>query len=157
MLMRGKQIVVAVDGSPAADAAADAAVELAAALEAPLLFVHGSPPIAEALFAAYPETAPPPEALLAADPVLAAADARARARGLEARVEVIAEHGHGVELAAAIMGIALAAESAVVVAGSRGRGTLSGAVLGSVSHSLISHATLPVLVVHAPEEPGAAR
>ena len=33
----------------------------------------------------------------------------------------------------------------------RGRGTVAGAVLGSVSHNLISQATVPVLIVHEPE------
>lgn len=42
---------------------------------------------------------------------------------------------------------ALSATSQVVVVGSRGRGRLSSAILGSVSHSLIHRAECPVLVV----------
>ncbi|MGB3370204.1 MAG: universal stress protein [Rhodococcus sp. (in: high G+C Gram-positive bacteria)] len=43
---------------------------------------------------------------------------------------------------------ALSGTAQVLVVGSRGRGRLSGAVLGSVSQNLIHHAECPVLVVH---------
>jgi nucleotide-binding universal stress UspA family protein len=43
---------------------------------------------------------------------------------------------------------ALSAAAQVIVVGSRGRGRLSGAILGSVSQNLIHHAECPVLVVH---------
>ena len=43
---------------------------------------------------------------------------------------------------------ALSGTAQVLVVGSRGRGRLSGAVLGSVSQNLVHHAECPVLVVH---------
>ena len=43
---------------------------------------------------------------------------------------------------------ALSGTAQVVVVGSRGRGRLSAAVLGSVSQNLVHHADCPVLVVH---------
>jgi nucleotide-binding universal stress UspA family protein len=44
----------------------------------------------------------------------------------------------------------------LVVMGSRGRGTVRSAVLGSVSHHILHHSPVPVLIVHADEEPDGA-
>src|SRR4029079_18963127 len=41
----------------------------------------------------------------------------------------------------------------VVIMGSRGRGTVRAAVLGSVSHHILHHSPVPVLIVHADEDP----
>jgi nucleotide-binding universal stress UspA family protein len=51
---------------------------------------------------------------------------------------------------------AAAADHDLIVMGSRGRGAIRSAVLGSVSHFVLNHATVPVLIVHDGErEPGA--
>jgi nucleotide-binding universal stress UspA family protein len=113
-------------------------------------FVHGTSPLAEELFAEYQGDGPPVERILAEDSVLASAVACARRQGVEVEVELIAD-ADSADLAAAIAGEAEGANASMIVVGSRGRGSVAGAVLGSVSHNLIKYATVPVLVVHGAE------
>ncbi len=149
-----RRLLVAVDGSPASNAAVEVALEIAAAMEAGVLFVHASSPLAEQLFADYPDDVPPAGEISARDPVLAAAGGRAAGRGVEAELEIVADEGGSVRLATEIAGLAAGRSAFMIVTGSRGRGTVAGSVLGSVSHNLIKHATVPVLVVHDPERDG---
>lgn len=147
-----KKLVVAVDGSSASDAAVESALEVAAAMGASLLFIHAVSPLAEELYGAYPEDGPPLEAILARDAVLAAAMRGAGEQKLEAEVAIVADEGGSVELATEIAGIAAGSGATMIVTGSRGRGTMAGAVLGSVSHNLLKYASVPVLVVHDPAQ-----
>jgi nucleotide-binding universal stress UspA family protein len=145
--MSAGRIVIATDGSASAEAAIDVGLELAAGRASDVVFVHFSP-AAVALFAAEPETGPSQETIEEADPVLRAAADAARAVGVRAELEILAEHG-AADIANALVGLARGLDAGLIVVGTRGHGMIGSAALGSVSRSLVSFSDLPVLVVHA--------
>jgi nucleotide-binding universal stress UspA family protein len=146
--IRSQRILVAVDSSSAADAAITAALELATALSCSIRFVHAASPLADQLYSEDPTEGPSTEKIVAKDGVLAGALRRARKAGVDAVVELVGEEGDAGDLAATIAGIASGVGAGLIVCGSRGRGSVAGTVLGSVSHNLIKYATVPVLIVH---------
>jgi nucleotide-binding universal stress UspA family protein len=85
------------------------------------------------------------------DAALATATAgaeRATAAGLMARPR--AEARHSGTIANTILVAAGEVGAELVVVGTRGRGAIKSLVLGSVSHAVVAHAGLPVLVVPSP-------
>ena len=147
--MANSPILVAVDGTPAAEAAIDSALELGAGLQRPVVFLHADSHLATRLFEENTEDGPTQERIAEADPVLAHAAKRATEAGVAATLELVDLEGRSGDLAAEIAGVASGLDASMIVTGSRGRSTTAGAVLGSVSHGLIRYATVPVLVVHA--------
>jgi nucleotide-binding universal stress UspA family protein len=143
-------IVIATDGSPPARRAVGIGLEIAAARRTGVLLVHFSPAARE-LFEADPMKGPTQAQIEAADPVLREAAEAARGRGVEPELEIADEHGTD-DIAAAIAGIAEGRDAGMIVVGTRGRGAVASAVLGSVSHDLLSVATVPVVAVHAADE-----
>jgi nucleotide-binding universal stress UspA family protein len=79
-------------------------------------------------------------------PTAAAESAAGRARERGIAAEVVTRIGPAADQ---LLAAADACDADLVVVGSRGRGRLTSAVLGSVAHALIRDSTRPVLVVTA--------
>ena len=142
-------ILVAVDGSPHADRALTEAIDLARGSRARLTIITsaGEPRSGTMMaLASGAAAALGPAILRESDQILRAAAERVpddisvttiltEKPIRQAILKRIAEGNHD-----------------IVVMGSRGRGTVRSAVLGSVSHHILHHSPVPVLIVHAEEE-----
>lgn len=148
-------ILVGTDGSAQAISAATCALQVLAPADLLTLLAVGQiPPIAtrglesgfaggiaepEQVEAAYREVESEMRAALAATKV---------GLGGAARPHTVCERVEMGEAGALLCKLATDLKADVVVVGSRGRGVLKGALLGSVSSYVMHHATCPVLVVH---------
>jgi len=135
-----KRILVAWDGSEHAKRALAEAADLARSQDASLtlLTVATLHPVAPGLVPPITET----DLLNGAKEIVASGTARAP-EGI--RVSARTAIGHpGTE----ILRCAAAADHDLIVLGSRGRGAVSSAVLGSVTHFVLNHGTVPMLIVH---------
>jgi nucleotide-binding universal stress UspA family protein len=138
-------ILVAVDGSPDAELALTEAIDLAESERARLtLFTAASQPPATVYLAAAEEVGK-----LVED---ARTDAEAILRRARERVPddlwvttVLSER----RVRAALMSQIAHGVYDLVVMGSRGRGAIRAALLGSTSHYVLHHSPVPVLIVHA--------
>ena len=135
-----KSILVAWDGSEHAERALGEAVDLARTQEARLTLLTVSAPIY-----AWPGYVPP----------ISEADLESAAKQILSEGEGLVPDGIPVSGRTAIgsPGVELvkraaAANHDLIVMGSRGRGAVRSAVLGSVSHFVLNHTTTPVLIVH---------
>ena len=147
-------VAIAFDGSDGARAAVETAARLLAPREA--MVVHAWHwPLSDTLAERALLSVPMPEVGDIVGSFRAAAEEEARAvaeegralaeqRGLTARA-VLVEAGGSVWQGLA--GAAAAADASVLVTGSRGRGGVAAAVLGSVSSALAHHLQRPMLVV----------
>jgi nucleotide-binding universal stress UspA family protein len=140
-----KKILIATDGSQPANEALEVAIDLAKETGASLHVLSVRPPrIAGRGGAGAPILEV--EELHGAEHIAHVAAERARAAGVEATPH--AAHGDVVECIATA---ATAIGAELLVVGSRGLSSLSGAVLGSVSHALVRRSPVPVTIVrHAP-------
>ena len=132
-------VLVAIDGSIPSTEAAAVALRLAVAQDAAVVFVRAV-------------AAGAPGGAAVDDEALAAAAARAAALGVSARLELVAG-----DPADELLRVADAVDADLVVLGSRGRGSLAGALLGSVSKAVLTRSERPVLIVRgARRAPGPA-
>jgi nucleotide-binding universal stress UspA family protein len=139
-------ILVAVDGSPHADQALTHAIDLAQCEHARLTLMTGvvGPPALAYLGAAGEAiTSLSQDAEACAEAVLL----RARHR-IPSDVSVTTVLSRQ-PIAAALIDQIRDGHHDLVVMGSRGRGAVRSALLGSVSHHVLHHSPVPVLIVHA--------
>ncbi|MCS6844173.1 MAG: universal stress protein [Caldilineales bacterium] len=136
-----KRILLATDGSSSAAEAARYARELAQLTGAEVLVLHahprvppflGEPNLTEMMHKILEESS------AVVDPVVA----DLTEAGIQASPVLL--EGPPAE---AILNVAEARDCDLIVMGTRGHGQLAGMLLGSVSHKVLSHAKVPVLVV----------
>jgi nucleotide-binding universal stress UspA family protein len=135
-----KRILVAWDGSEHAKRALAEAIDIAWSQEASLtlLTVATLQPVGPGLVPPISET----DLLKGAEEILASGEALVP-EGIAIWGRTALGHP-GTE----ILERAAAADHDLIVLGSRGRGAVRSAVLGSVSHFVLNHGTVPMLVVH---------
>jgi nucleotide-binding universal stress UspA family protein len=150
MMTAMKQIVIAVDGSPESWFAADVGLDVASANAARVTFLHASTEALERVAARDPLLPDRLEDLAAAEPVLGEALARARAAGVDAKLE-LARGSSGDEVVTEILALAEEIGAELIVAGSRGRGAVVSSVLGSVSRELLRAAPIATMIVKVPD------
>jgi nucleotide-binding universal stress UspA family protein len=139
--MKRKHLIIATDGSRGAGEALGTGLALAreSGATVTLVYVQQKPlPILGDLF--YQRSLS--QELLRARAALADAATIAAELGVEADTEVLEG-----DPAHRVLELAGAREADLIVVGSRGRGMVAGALLGSVSSSIVHDADRPVLVV----------
>src|ERR671922_3122581 len=144
-------ILVAVDGSPHADRALTEAIDLASASHARLTIITavGEPRTGTMMAMASGAAAGlGPAMLREGDRIVR--DAADRVPDDISVTTILTEK----PIRQAILKRIAEGHHDLVVMGSRGRGTVRSAVLGSVSHHILHHSPVPVLIVHAENEEG---
>jgi nucleotide-binding universal stress UspA family protein len=138
-------ILVAVDGSAHSDLALTQAIDLAESEHSRLTLMTGIVPVPVAAFAL--STAALPEAIRGAQAEAESVIRRARERVPQdiPVTTIVTEE----PVRCALIRQAKAGHHDLIVMGSRGRGAVRSALLGSVSHYVLHHSPVPVLIVHA--------
>ncbi|HEY7076220.1 MAG TPA: universal stress protein [Solirubrobacteraceae bacterium] len=148
--MRYRHVLVAFDGSPDAQLALEHAIAIAQAFRARLALVAVVPP-------------PPPFAWQAPGGLIQVheaqqADLSKRLRGAADSVPPDLPVTHRLldgDPGREILRAAREGDHDLIVLGSRGRGRMTAALLGSVSRRVMHDARVPVMVVHRPREQSA--
>lgn len=135
------EVVIATDGSDAADRAVTAGARLARRLGARAVLVYVRPAVGTLGEPYYQEKVS--EQMAHARTALDRAQSLAAAEGAETQEEILEG-----EAAERIVELARARDAAMIAIGSRGLGAIAGALLGSVSSAVLHRADRPVLVVH---------
>jgi nucleotide-binding universal stress UspA family protein len=144
--MMFRRILLATDGSPDAQEALTYARDLALRDDAQAIVVHAFEPVRSRMGDPW-GTRITARHVSAGQDVANQAAQRLQAAGVEIVVEVL--EGPPAD---AILRVADVRECDLIVMGSRGHGALASLLLGSVSHRVLAHAQVPVLVVRATEK-----
>jgi nucleotide-binding universal stress UspA family protein len=151
-----ERILIAIDGSPASHEAVEFGVELAAEQNAAVIFVHVVRPLDVVPMACFGMAAGarPHDVTEEERQPLVEARAVAEQRGVRATTKLLA--GDTVD---EIVACADNLDVDLIVIGSRGHGTLTSALLGSVSRGVVSESKRPVLIIRGlePAQPEASR
>jgi nucleotide-binding universal stress UspA family protein len=138
-------ILVAIDGSPHADQALTHAIDLAESEHARLTLMTAVAQVPGTAYLAAPEV----QARLVDAAQAEAQDILRRAcERVPEDLSVVTILTEGPIRTGAIRQIE-AGHHDLIVMGSRGRGTIRSTLLGSVSHYVLHHSPVPVLIVHA--------
>ncbi|OBF09377.1 universal stress protein UspA [Mycobacterium sp. ACS4054] len=144
-------IVVAVDGSPASNAAATWAAHEAALRKIPLTVVHAvTTPTATFPPVPYPESLVVRLEDEGKKAIMHAIKLAEESLPADAKITINRELVYS---SPALALIKMSDEAAMVVVGTAGRGLLARGVLGSVSATVVRHANCPVAVVHGADVP----
>lgn len=135
-----KSILVAWDGSEHAKRALAEAIDLARTQDARLTLLTVAAPLH-----AWPGYVPP---VSEADLISAAEKTLAEGEALVPEGIPVSGRTAAGDPGAELLRRARAADHDLIVMGSRGRGAVRSAFLGSVSHFVLNHTTVPVLIVH---------
>jgi nucleotide-binding universal stress UspA family protein len=139
-----RSILVAWDGSEHAKRALSEAVDLARTQDARLTLLTVAAPLH-----AWPGYVPP---ISEADLISAAEKILAEGEALVPDGIPVSGRTAGGDPGMELVKRAAAADHDLIVMGSRGRGAVRSAVLGSVSHFVLNHTAGPVLIVHDGDE-----
>ena len=146
-----KQIVIGTDGSPSAQEAVEFGIELAQEQGADVTFVHVTPADEFVGGRVGTHAVSHREAVDESETTLKAAAGVAEKAGVSYTLERISG-----ESAETIVGLAESLKADLIVVGSRGRGPVSSALLGSVSRDVLARASGPVLVARTAKTPAGA-
>src|SRR5262245_35540321 len=141
-----KKIIIATDGSPSSQEAVSVGIELAAEQGAAVTFVHVLPADDFVIAGRGAASIPKPHHVDLDDSEIALREAADAAE--EAGVSFTLERISGVAVDE-IVAVADSSDADLIVIGSRGRGPVTSALLGSVSKGVLGESRRPVLIVRA--------
>jgi nucleotide-binding universal stress UspA family protein len=143
-----KKILLATDGSAHAQEALAYAQELAVRDQARVVVVHAFNPVPTYL-GDQPRNRVAARHVSVGEGVASQAAEALRKAGVDVVVEIL--EGPPAE---AILKVAQVRGCDLIVMGTRGLGALTSLLLGSVSHRVLAHANIPVMIVKAKEQDG---
>ncbi|HEX9831679.1 MAG TPA: universal stress protein [Mycobacterium sp.] len=142
-------ILLGVDGSPESEAAVRWASTEAIMRKRPLTLMHAIPPVVVSWPVAYLESSFAESQETNAREVIEQAQKTIQASAGSSQPPIVHTELRPIDAASAL--VSASRDAYITVAGSRGRGALGRAMLGSVSSGLVHHGHGPIAIIHAEE------